>query len=133
MGHWNDILPEYRRLCFDWTPHYDTIYPYRDFKNQIYKTPAAADNLGENRWWYNTSTNEILESDININENQSWWNNPPSDEYFDPRSVLFHEMGHSVGLNHSEYSAAVMYYALSPGITKWDLTTDDINGAAAAY
>lgn len=46
---------------------------------------------------------------------------------------MTHEVGHTVGLSHSTYSAAVMYPTASMNTLKWSLSSDDINGAAARY
>lgn len=133
MSTWNQILPEWRRLCFDRTNHYLTSYPSKDGNNSIYKMYAGNTNyLAQNTWWYNTSTNIISESDVNINASYDWTNGAAEGRY-DVRSVMLHEMGHSVGLSHSEYTNAVMYYATYANTTKWNLTSDDINGANARY
>ena len=78
------------------------------------------------------SFNILTKSDININASLSWTNGVQSGCY-DVRSVMTHEVGHTVGLDHSERISAVMYIASKPGTTKWYLTDDDINGIYAAY
>lgn len=52
---------------------------------------------------------------------------------FDLASVLAHECGHVLGLNHSEHPMAVMGTRLDPHSTKQSLTADDEQGIEALY
>ena len=57
----------------------------------------------------------------------------PSNRY-DVENVLAHELGHSLGLNHSNVSGATMVQGSSMGMTsKRSLETDDKDGAKAIY
>ena len=59
--------------------------------------------------------------------------NPSYGEY-DIESVVCHELGHVLGLGHSNTSQATMYYAISSGdASKRTLHQDDINGLNAIY
>ncbi|MCB9690279.1 MAG: matrixin family metalloprotease [Alphaproteobacteria bacterium] len=51
------------------------------------------------------------------------------------RYVATHELGHCLGLDHSDSSAAVMYFATLPGQTDadWALDPDDIAGFESLY
>lgn len=48
--------------------------------------------------------------------------------------VAVHELGHSIGLDHSELKGAVMYpwYQSTDG-KDFDLSPDDVNGAQSLY
>jgi matrixin/protein with PEP-CTERM/exosortase system signal len=52
--------------------------------------------------------------------------------YYNIGRVLLHEIGHAIGLGHSEYSDAVMYPYISAGALP-ELTADDIAGARSLY
>lgn len=132
MSTWNQHLPEWRRVCFSNTNHTSTSYPRKDGLNLIYRRSVGTNNyVAENSYWWD-SFNILTKSDININTRLSWINGVQSGCY-DVRSVMTHEVGHTVGLDHSERISAVMYIASKPGTTKWYLTDDDINGIYAAY
>ncbi|KAD1105210.1 hypothetical protein E3N88_43290 [Mikania micrantha] len=51
---------------------------------------------------------------------------------FDVESVALHEIGHLLGLDHSQYESAIMWSTLNSGETK-GLDTDDIQGVQALY
>lgn len=135
MVTWNAHLPEYRRVCFDWTVHYVSRYPFHDGKNLITKEPMSDSSVvAQNYCWCNVSLrgNTIVESDINLNYNQQWINGSDSDRY-DVQSVMLHEVGHTVGLDHSEYKSAAMYAYSYKGAIKRSLSQDDIDGLNARY
>lgn len=132
MQSWNAYLPEGRRVCFDTAYTSDNLYPRKNLCNAITKLSSTKSYLAENHYWYHVDDKYILESDINVNANHQWWNDPPSG-YYDPQTVLLHEFGHTVGLDHSSVSNAVMYPTISAGKTNRNLRTDDINGVKSIY
>ena len=46
---------------------------------------------------------------------------------YDFQTVVIHEMGHALGLGHSDVSTSVMYATLSSGVTSRVLSTQDLN------
>lgn len=135
MRAWNVYLPQYQRLCYDTQTHPLGNYPSQDGFNRIYKVPmASSSTLAENTYYYLYIGGKryLQESDINVNANKSWDNGYSSTAY-DVKSVMLHELGHSTGLGHSNYSSAVMYYQFAMGEIRNRLTSDDINGVKALY
>ncbi|KAJ9135238.1 hypothetical protein P3X46_032446 [Hevea brasiliensis] len=61
------------------------------------------------------------------------WSNNPNMNQFDLESVAAHEIGHLLGLAHSQDSNAIMYSIIPIGTIKRKLTQDDIDGIHALY
>ncbi|KAK9058985.1 hypothetical protein SSX86_021603 [Deinandra increscens subsp. villosa] len=51
---------------------------------------------------------------------------------YDFETVALHEIGHLLGLGHSQFRNAIMWATIGPGVTK-GLTLDDIRGIRALY
>ncbi|KAL5722481.1 hypothetical protein ACHQM5_005997 [Ranunculus cassubicifolius] len=65
---------------------------------------------------------------------ESWSTNPDSSRNeFDLESIAVHEIGHLLGLGHSEFSDAVMWGSYDAGATRRELTQDDIQGIRTLY
>ncbi|KAK3406615.1 hypothetical protein EUGRSUZ_K02793, partial [Eucalyptus grandis] len=64
---------------------------------------------------------------------EKWAVDPPSGSAaFNVETVALHEIGHLLGLGHSDVEAAIMYSSIAPGTTK-GLHADDIQGIKALY
>lgn len=89
--------------------------------------------------WHRRSTGEILDVDMEINERQGPYGICPDAGCTDSRTVdlenvVTHEIGHYLGLAHSEDVNATMYAMAVAGEThKRDLTPDDQAGICAVY
>jgi peptidoglycan hydrolase-like protein with peptidoglycan-binding domain len=71
-----------------------------------------------------------IAGDLHFDDAETWTtNNPPTG--IDFLSVAIHEIGHTLGLNHSADANAIMF-AFYSGI-KQNLATDDINGIRSIY
>lgn len=78
---------------------------------------------------YEEETGEIVETDIVLNDNLSLSTNPNSDFYIG--DIFSHEVGHSIGMGHSEVQHSTMFYKLTNG--QDTLSDDDKAGAYALY
>ena len=86
--------------------------------------------LGRGTWWYSGST--IIEIDVEFNTRHSWsTSTPPTANDFE--SVSLHELGHCLGLGHTDVADAVMYYQLMVRTAKRALHADDLAGVRAIY
>ena len=63
---------------------------------------------------------------------ENWAINPTANA-FDVESVAVHEIGHLLGLGHSQDRNAIMFPSIGPGQKKVNLGQDDINGIRALY
>ncbi|KAJ8775203.1 hypothetical protein K2173_020207 [Erythroxylum novogranatense] len=61
------------------------------------------------------------------------WSVGPIRGAFDLETVALHEIGHLLGLGHSEVEGAIMWPSIKPGTTMHGLHTDDIQGIRALY
>ena len=104
--------------------------PNFDGVSRIYRDTLGTETnyLAINFW--NLPIGPVSESDVVINASHPFANSAQPGKY-DVWSVFLHEMGHTVGLNHSAQTSAVMYAHTSPGVAKRALTQDDKNGIAA--
>jgi hypothetical protein len=87
---------------------------------------------------YDTSTGAIYDVDIEFNgedfEFGALDDYPDDTRLVDLRSTVTHEIGHTIGLDHSDDPDATMFGYADPGATtKRDLAEDDIEGLCALY
>lgn len=72
--------------------------------------------------------------DVHFNEAKDWVDDPfdPDDGmFYDLETVALHEIGHALGLLHSDIPGSVMYASYEGGKRK--LTADDIAGMSSIY
>lgn len=91
--------------------------------------------LGITQIWYNTTSGEILENDIILNDIQYKFHNDPKtsgrDHAYYIENVITHELGHALGLSHSGVQLASMIYTEAP--EQNHLHCDDQAGIRALY
>lgn len=81
---------------------------------------------------YRTSTNEIVDADTEFNNNRVWKVGGPGAQ-LDVQSIVTHEAGHYLGLNHTADPSAIMYASYTVGSIKRVLQAADINDVCTVY
>lgn len=127
-------------------------FEFLDDTNTVGYTPTSRMvELGLSRtalavtgWLTQVETGEIAESDIAVNPGYSWNDNPVRGGW-DFRSMMVHEVGHFLGLGHSNVGRAADGELLTGSAIMWPfsfgegkttgrtLTADDIAGASVLY
>lgn len=102
--------------------------------NEIYFStdPSVFNGLGVvgvTQVIFKNDTGEILEADIIINDNSIFSTDILSIGYLG--NVITHELGHFLGLGHSQVIGSTMFYALSNGQS--NLSSDDKAGIYSSY
>jgi hypothetical protein len=95
--------------------------------------PSGSTTLAQTTYWYSIPSGNITECDCVFNANKTWSTaavTPPGQ--FDVETVMLHEFGHYLSLDHSSVPA-VMQPSVSSGTQRRVLTADDINGIIAIY
>ncbi len=102
----------------------DDKWTYTDVNNTLAKTTVS----------YDTTTGEIWDADIEINAAYNELTVGEDHVVYDLQSILTHEIGHFIGLDHSLDGEATMNADYMIGtIFQRTLAPDDIAGACAAY
>ncbi|PRQ23536.1 putative envelysin [Rosa chinensis] len=70
---------------------------------------------------------------LHLNAGIDWSFRPPSRNQFDLIWVVAHEIGHLLGIDHSQNTNAIMYAHVSPGKSRRALHSDDIAAIHAMY
>lgn len=121
----------------DFTLLYDgettaTITDYNGVNELLFMHKGANSQLGQAQIWF-TQNGTILEADIWINDDYTFSvSDTPAVGETDLESVVLHELGHWIPLDHTPESQAVMYAILNAS-TKRVLQPDDLNRLIATY
>jgi hypothetical protein len=102
----------------------DNKWVYQGVDNTLAKTTVTFDG----------DTGEILDADIEINHANNNFTISDMVIEYDLESVLTHEVGHFIGLDHTLDFSATMYAGYEPGtIEQRSLEEDDVLGACEIY
>lgn len=74
-----------------------------------------------------------LPKPLHFDDSEHLWVDGSVSGGFDIETVALHEIGHLIGLAHSDVSGSVMFPTVSDDTTKRALRTDDIDGAQDLY
>ena len=74
-----------------------------------------------------------LPKPVHFDDSEHTWSIGAVANAFDVETVALHELGHIIGLAHSNVAGSVMFPSVSSGTTKRVLTADDITGAQSLY
>ncbi len=85
--------------------------------------------VGVTQVYYRNNTGEIVEADILLNDMFTFSLNVNESNYIG--NVLTHEIGHLVGLGHSQVIGSSMFYSLSRGQSQ--ISSDDKSGIYSIY
>jgi hypothetical protein len=107
-------------------------------RNQGWENPdeayRTADQIAMTSVFFDARTGEILDVDIEINGEFFELTTSLDQPRTDIQNALTHEIGHLVGLAHSEQSGSTMHMSAREGETsKRYLTTDDTRGLCEIY
>lgn len=106
----------------------------KDGINVVSYEPASNNSkLGEARIWFAASTNRITEVDIILNSNRPLAIKQAPGKYH-VKSVVLHEFGHFVGLDHVSDNSQLMYSGgLEPNTVKTSFCSGDRLGLLTIY
>ncbi len=109
-----------------------TIFPLNDGVNAVTKSDKGDTWLMVcNYTTYNVFLGKIYEFDIHVNTYHPWKTDGSSDAY-DVQNVMTHEVGHALGIGHSDVVGATMMQGSYLGMmSKRSIEADD--KAALAY
>ena len=93
----------------------------------------SATTLGLTTTTFVTATGQIVDADMELNNNLQWSDTGAADTY-DYESMVLHEAGHFLGLDHTPNNAlSVMFPTVQTGSTKRLLWTTDTGDVCTVY
>ena len=97
----------------------DTKWNYSGVDNTLAKTTVT----------YDTDTGEILDADIELNHAYNEFTTGDDNVAYDMQSILTHELGHFIGLDHSDDFSATMNPGYQEGTTELRTINEDDEAA----
>lgn len=122
---------------FEYLGFTDTAEMGFDQENVVFFTDQWEQGDSKAAMTYNWTTEDgaIVSFDVGINSENYEWTTDELDPVMDIENVMAHELGHVLGLGHSDIDdLATMWESTSPGeLIKRSLRPDDENGLLANY
>jgi hypothetical protein len=106
------------------------------FQDDDWKYRGIDGTLAKTSVTYNDETGEIYDADIEVNtaNNTVTITDDPAKVQYDLQAIMTHEVGHFIGVAHSDDPSAVMFASYSPGSTSQrTLTPDDVDAVCNIY
>jgi hypothetical protein len=104
------------------------------FQDTKWSYHGADDTLAKTTVTFDAETGRILDADIEVNQAYNEFTVGDANVVYDLQSILTHEIGHFLGLDHTMDPDATMNAGYDPGSTSLrTLEADDIAGACAIY
>jgi hypothetical protein len=104
------------------------------FHDTKWSYSGEANNLAKTTVTFDTKTGAILDADLEINHAYNEYTIVDDVVVYDLQSIVTHEVGHFIGLDHSPDLDATMFAGYEEGsINPRSLELDDVAGACAAY
>lgn len=104
---------------------------FQDFKWQYH---GEFDTLAKTTVTFDADTGTILDADIEVNHAYNEFTLGDDRVVYDLQSVITHEIGHFVGLDHSSDGSATMFSGYDEGSTELrSLEADDVEALCAVY
>ncbi len=123
MVHDGDLVYRYTQT------HSNNQYPLKNDVNEITKGYRGDDKYIMQTNFVSTFFNTIYEADIDMNVSHPFGTASTS---YDTQTAMTHDIGHLLGLGHSNSITACMYPNSQPGQIE-GVSQDDINGINAIY
>jgi hypothetical protein len=104
------------------------------FQDTKWSYHGANDTLAKTTVTFDHETGEILDADIEVNHAYNELTVADDNVVYDLRSIMTHEIGHFIGLDHTPDTDATMFAGYDEGETKQrTLEADDVAAACAVY
>ncbi|MFT3766584.1 MAG: matrixin family metalloprotease [Minicystis sp.] len=104
------------------------------FQDYQWRYHGADDTLAKTTVTFDADTGTILDADIEVNHAYNEFTLGDDHVVYDLESVITHEIGHFLGLDHSPDFSATMYAGYEEGsLEQRSLEADDIEGLCTIY
>jgi hypothetical protein len=104
------------------------------FQDTQWKYNGPNDTLAKTTVTFDTDTGEIFDADIEINHAYNEFTTGDADVVYDLQSIVTHEIGHFLGIDHSPDPFATMFAEYDEGsIEQRTLESDDVAALCAIY
>jgi hypothetical protein len=138
VAQWHEVYPDEVQLIYKGFTSAVRKVDYTDDMNVIFFEDVWSEDLDPSllgvTWVWSIDGGEITNFDIEVNTEHHRWSTDGANGTNDFANMLTHELGHALGLGHSEAHSATMSATTWPGeLDKRTLDTDDRAGAAWLY